>query len=130
MSRTYNSKYKYNKAKGIVNYPNGYTLHNLAYGDINYSSDNDYDYDYSHSTDNNNDNSRIECTRHPNKKKSKCNLSKEFYSVGLQSPSKYKDRFGDAYDRSDRTHLSRIELAHRRRHRLKEQTKKIIEESI
>lgn len=130
MSRTYNSKNKFNKARRIVNYPNGYTLHNLAYGDIYYSPNKDYDYDYSHSTFNDNDNSHLECTRHPNKKRSKCNLSKEFNSVGLYDPSKYKDRFGDAYDRSNRTHLSRSKLAHRRRHRLKEQTKKIIEESI
>ena len=129
MSKTYNSKYKFNKTKGIVNYPNGY-VHHLAYGDDNYSSDKDYDYDYSHTTWGSTDNSNIKSTRHPNKKRKKGVLTREFHRVGLTDPSKYKNRFGDAYDKSNRTHLSRYELAHRRRHRMKEEVKNIINNAL
>ena len=71
------------------------------------------------------DNPYIKATRHPNKRKNKA-LGREFSNVGLTNPANWKYRFGDAYDRSSRTHLDRRELAAKRRNRLKHE----VEEQI
>ena len=70
-------------------------------------------------------NACIKATRHPNKRKNKV-LGREFSDVGLTNPANWKYRFGDAYDRSNRTHLGRRELAAKRRNRLKHE----VEEQI
>ena len=62
---------------------------------------------------------------HSNKRKNK-SLGREFSDVGLTNPANWKYRFGDAYDRSSRTHLGRRELAAKRRNRLKHE----VEEQI
>ncbi len=67
----------------------------------------------------------VHATRHPNKRKNK-SLGREFSDVGLTNPANWKYRFGDAYDRSSRTHLGRRELAAKRRNRLKHE----VEEQI
>lgn len=71
----------------------------------------------------------IHTTRHPNKRKNK-SLSREFAEVGLYDPSGWKNRFGDAYDRSSRTHLGRRELAAKRRNKLKNEVKEQINREI
>lgn len=67
----------------------------------------------------------LKVMRHPNKRKNKV-LGREFYDVGLGNPANWKYRFGDAYDRSNRTHLGRRELAAKRRNRIKHE----VEEQI
>jgi hypothetical protein len=56
-------------------------------------------------------------TRHPNKKR-RTSLNREFHKVKLSSPANWKNRYGDAYDKSSRMHLSAREVAMKRRRRL------------
>lgn len=74
-------------------------------------------------------NAYIKSTRHPNKRKNKA-LGREFSDVGLTNPANWKYRFGDAYDRSSRTHLGRRELAAKRRNRLKNEVEEQINREI
>lgn len=71
----------------------------------------------------------VHATRHPNKRKNK-SLGREFSDVGLTNPAYCKYRFGDAYDRSSRTHLGRRELAAKRRNRLKHEVEEEINREI
>ena len=75
------------------------------------------------------DNPYIIATRHPNKRKNKA-LGREFTDVGLTNPANWKYRFGDVYDRSSRTHLSRRELAAKRRNKIKHQIEEQINREI
>ena len=56
-------------------------------------------------------------TRHPNKKR-RTSLNREFHKVKLSSPANWKNRYGDAYDKSSRMHLPAREVAMKRRRRL------------
>ena len=56
-------------------------------------------------------------TRHPNKKR-RTSLNREFHKVKLSSPANWKNRYGDAYDKSFRMHLPAREVAMKRRRRL------------
>ena len=71
----------------------------------------------------------IRATRHPNKRKNK-SLGREFSNIGLTNPANWKHRFGDAYDRSSRTHLGRRELAAKRRNRLKHEVEEQIKREL
>ena len=56
-------------------------------------------------------------TRHPNKKR-RTSLNREFHKVKLSSPANWKNRYGDAYDKSSSMHLPAREVAMKRRRRL------------
>lgn len=130
MSRTFNqTSHDFRKGDYKVEYPNGYKM-KYPGGDVEYEPNKEYDYDVSHTTlDADNMTPWQRCTRHPNKKRRTGVLTREFHKLGVNDPSGWKNRFGDAYDKSSRTHLSRAEMAHRRRHRFKEQTRNIINEA-
>jgi len=129
MSRTYNTKHDFNKACGVIEYPNGFEK-KYGYSVETREPGVEYETDLSFSTFNDDYNPHIKCTRHPNKKHKKGALTREFHTLGVSDPSKWKNRFGDAYDQSSRSHLVRSIIAHKRRHKFKEQTKNIINESI
>lgn len=129
MSRTYNTKYDFDKVLGVIEHPNGFEKE-YAYGNITREPDVEYHNDLSGTTRSDNSNPHKECVRHPNKKHKKGSLTKEFHTVGVSDPSKWKNRFGDAYDKSSRSHYIRNIMKHKRRHKLKELAKKIIEEAL
>jgi hypothetical protein len=56
-------------------------------------------------------------TRHPNKKR-RTSLNREFHKVKLSSPANWKNRYGNAYDKSSRMHLPAREVSMKRRRRL------------
>ena len=126
MSRTYNTKHDFEKLCPDIEYPNGF---NPKFG-----QDNELEpgavtpTDWSFTT--NNGNPHKECVRHPNKKHKKGSLTKEFHTVGVEDPSKWKNRFGEEHDKSSRSHLICNIMKHKRRHKLKELAKKIIEEEL
>ena len=60
-------------------------------------------------------------TRHPNKRK-RASLNREFHKVKLGSPAVWKNRYGDAYNKSSRMHLPAKEIAMKRRRRLNHDT--------
>jgi hypothetical protein len=68
-------------------------------------------------------------TRHPNKRK-RSSLNREFHKVHLGSPANWKNRYGDAYDKSSRMHLSAHEVSMKRRRRLKNEAKDIINNEL
>lgn len=129
MSRTYNTKHDFDKKLGVIEHPNGYEKE-YPYGTITREPDVEYHNDPSFTTFNDNSNPHKECVRHPNKKHKKGSLTKEFHTVGVQDPSKWKNRFGEEHDKSSRSHLIRNIMKHKRRHKLKELAKKIIEEAL
>ena len=129
MSRTYNSKHDFDKACGVIEHPNGFEKE-YPYGVEKREPNEEYETDLSSTTNGDSNHPHKECTRHPNKKKHKASLSREFNAVGVPNPAKWKNRFGEEDDKSSRSHLIRSIMAHKRRHKLKELAKKIIEESL
>lgn len=126
MSKTYNTKHDFDKEYGTYEFPNGFKN--------NYGCDikpgEEYETDPSHTTFNDNTNLWSKLTRHPNKKRKKGSLDREFKTVGMTSPSKWKNRFGEEHDKSSRMRLIKREMTQKRRHKLKNQANKIIEESL
>ena len=109
MSRTYNSRYRIKKAKYFnVTYPNGYT-YKVPYGIIKIEENGTYKSDLSKTTFDKNyfrDNEKLtyHICRHPNKKKRRHTLNREW--KGILCRYDYKDgRMGDCYERSDRQRL-------------------------
>lgn len=130
MSRTYNTKHDFYKACGVIEYPNGYEKE-YPYGVEKREPGVEYETDLSFSTlSDDNNHPYKDCVRHPNKKHKKGSLTKEFHTVGVSDPSKWKWRYGEEHDKSSRTHLIRNIMKHKRRHKLKELAKKIIEEEL
>lgn len=118
MSKTYNSKHNFNKNYGKVVYPNGFTKN---YGVIKYEREPGVEYDevdITHTTQEGPE-AHYLTVRHPNKRKKRGSLDREFKNVGMSSPSYWKNRFGDAYDKSSRMRLIKREMTQTRRHRMK-----------
>ena len=108
MSRTYGSKYDFNK---------------------NYNKNDDYK-DLSEIYTSGDINADIKTSRHPNKKKKTNSLSREFTENGISGTRYYRYRFGEEDYKSSRCRLVKREQTQERRQRMKEQTKQIIEESL
>lgn len=108
MSRTYGSKYDFNKN---LNKEDDYKSLSEIYtsGDIN---------------------AAIKTRRHPNKKKKRRCLGKEFHEVGLDNPAYWKYKYGEVGGQSNRLHLVRREIAAKRRNRLKHEAEEEIERSL
>ena len=126
MSRTKNiSKHEFNKEYGIFEFPNGYKTNHcdIKPGD-------EYEVDPSHSTFNDNSNPWKSLTRHPNKRKKRGSLNREFKNVGMSSPSYWKNRFGEEHDKSSRMRLIKREMTQTRRHRMKHDAEEEIERSL
>jgi len=116
MSRTYNSKHDFNKNYGKVVYPNGYEA-----SFINEAREPGIEYDevdMSHTTQEGPE-AHYLTVRHPNKRKKRGSLDREFKNVGMSSPSYWKNRFGEVYDKSSRMRLIKREMTQTRRHRMK-----------
>ena len=116
MSRTYNSKHDFNKNYGKVVYPNGYEA-----SFINEAREPGVEYDevdMSHTTQEGPE-AHYLTVRHPNKRKKRGSLDREFKNVGMSSPSYWKNRFGEVYDKSSRMRLIKREMTQTRRHRMK-----------
>ena len=127
MSRTNNiSKHEFHNEYGSFEFPNGY--------ETNYGEDikpgEEVEYDVSHTTHNDNSDPHIVLTRHPNKRKKRGSLNRDFKNVGMSSPSYWKNRFGDAYDKSSRMRLIKREMTQTRRHRMKHDAEEEIERSL
>lgn len=127
MSRTYNSKHDFDKACGVVEHPNGFEKE-YPYGVEKREPGVEYETDLSFTTESTNPYKK--CVRHPNKKHKNGTLTREFHTLGVSDPSKWKMRYGEASDKSSRSHLIRNIMKHKRRHKFKEQTKKLIEEAV
>jgi hypothetical protein len=110
MSRTYNTKHDFNKNYGKVVYPNGYEAREP---DVEYD-----EVDMSHTTQEGPE-AHYLTVRHPNKRKKRGSLDREFKNVGMSSPSYWKNRFGEVYDKSSRMRLIKREMTQTRRHRMK-----------
>ena len=108
MSRTYGSKYDFNK---------------------NYNKNDDYK-DLSEIYTSGDINADIKTRRHPNKKKKTHSLGREFAKTNLPNPSNWKWKYGEEDEQSYRTHLSRREVAQKRRSRLKHDTEDIINQAL
>ena len=116
MSKTYNDKYDFNKNYGKVVYPNGYEA-----SFINEAREPGVEYDevdMSHTTQEGPE-AHYLTVRHPNKRKKRGSLDREFKNVGMSSPSYWKNRFGEVYDKSSRMRLIKREMTQTRRHRMK-----------
>ena len=108
MSRTFGSKYEYYKNfDEDDNFKNPSKVYTS--GDIN---------------------AHIKTSRHPNKKKKTHSLCREFAQTNLPNISNWKYKYGEESDKSSRTHLSRKEVAQKRRSRLKHDTEDIINQSL
>ena len=108
MSRTYGSKYDFNKnynAKEIYKSPS----------EIYESED---------------INANIKTRRHPNKKKKTNSLGREFAQTNLPNPSNWKWKYGEENEQSHRTHLARKEVAQKRRSRLKHDAEDMINQAL
>ena len=126
MSRTKNlTKYDFQKADCNYEFPQGYKA---PYKE--FKPGDEYHVDPSGTTNSDYRDPWLQCTRHPNKKRRTNSLSKEFHTTDTPNPKNWKNRFGDAYDKSSRDHLVRYEMAKIRRTRLKEQTRKLINEEL
>jgi len=68
-------------------------------------------------------------TRHPNKKR-RTSLNREFHEVNLSSPANWKNRYGDAYDKSSRMRLAKRVVVQKRRHRMKHNTEEEINREL
>lgn len=126
MSRTYNTKHDFFKEYGTYEFPNGFKN---DYG-LEIKPGEEYETDPSFTTFNDNSDLWQKLTRHPNKKRKKGSLDREFKTVGMTSPSHWKNRFGEENDKSSRMRLIKRELTQKRRNKLKNQANKIIEESL
>jgi len=126
MSRTKNiSKHEFHNEYGSFEFPQGYETPymNIEPGD-------EYGVDISYTTRNDNSDPHRALTRHPNKRKKRGSLNRDFKNVGMSSPSYWKNRFGDAYDKSSRMRLIKREMTQTRRHRMKHDAEEEIERSL
>ena len=107
MSRTYGSKYDFNKnynAKEIYKSPSEI-----------YGSE---------------ENASIKTRRHPNKKKKTRSLGREFAQTNLPNPADWKWKYAEEAEQSHRTHLARKKVAQKRRSRLKHDTEDMINQAL
>ena len=108
MSRTYGSKYDFNKnynTKDVYKSPS----------EIYESADK---------------NAAIKTRRHPNKKKKTLSLGREFAQTNLPNPTDWKWKYAEEDEQSHRTHLARKEVAQKRRSRLKHDTEDMINQAL
>lgn len=129
MSRTYNTKHDFNRNYGTVTYPNGYSK-KYPYGIESREPGVEYDeVDMSHTTQEGPEVHYL-TVRHPNKRKKRGSLDREFKNVGMSSPSYWKNRFGEVYDKSSRMRLIKREMTQTRRHRMKHDTEEEINREL
>ena len=129
MSKTYNTKHDFNKNYGKVVYPNGY-FKEYPYGTVVREPGVEYDeVDTSHTTQEGPEANYL-TVRHPNKRKKRGSLDREFKNVGMSSPSYWKNRFGEVYDKSSRMRLIKREMTQTRRHRMKHDTEEEINREL
>lgn len=121
MSKTYNTKHDFNKNYGNVVYPNGYGAREpgVEYDEV----------DMSHTTQEGPE-AHYLTVRHPNKRKKRGSLDREFKNVGMSSPSYWKNRFGEVYDKSSRMRLIKRVMTQTRRHRMKHDTEEEINREL
>ena len=126
MSKTYNSKYDYLKKFPDYEYPNGFISpygKKIKAGEI-------IDYDYSYTTHGDHNNAQYTTVRHPNSRKKRGSLGREFTKVGMTGTRYWRNRFGEEHDKSSRCRLVKHQMTHTRRHRLKNEAEKIINEAL
>ena len=130
MSRTRNiSKYEFDKEYGSYEYPHG--LDNDKYN-VHIEPGEERITDISGTTRGGDHNPDVwqKLTRHPNKRKKRGSLNREFKNVGMSSPSYWKNRFGEEHDKSSRMRLIKREMTQTRRHRMKHDAEEEIERSL
>ena len=125
MSRTYNTKYDFDKMGNKFEFPHGYhTPH------IDIQEGEDYHVDVSYTTFDDNKDRWRKCSRHPNKHKKRGSLGREFTNTGMMGTRYWRNRFGKVYDKSSRNHLIKREMNQTRRHRLKNDTQNEINREL
>lgn len=70
------------------------------------------------------------CVRHPNKKKKNNSLGREFTTTCISGTRYWRNRYGEECDKSSSMHFIKRELTQKRRNRLKNQTKEIIDDAL
>ena len=128
MSRTYNTKHDFNKKWHDYEFPQGYVTNNgreIKPGEV-------VDFDPSFTTYGDNEhaiNHNTTC-RHPNKRKKRGSLGREFTKVGMTGTRYWRNRFGEEDGKSSRCRLVKHQMTHTRRHRIKNETQEIIKEEL
>lgn len=125
MSRTYNTKYDFDKLGNKFEFPQGY---HTSWYDINEGED--YHIDVSYTTVSDNEDRSRKCSRHPNKRKKRGSLSREFTKLGMSITRYWRNRFGEVSDKSSRSRLIKREMNQTRRHHIKNETKDIVNKEI
>lgn len=128
MSRTYNTKHSFLQKFVDYEFPNGFVNHcgeEIKPGEV-------ITYDPSYTTCSDNECNIIHNTscRHPNKRKKRGSLGREFTKLGMSSMRYWRNRFGEENDKSSRLRLIKREMNQTRRHRIKKETKDIINKEI
>lgn len=126
MSRTYNTKHDYYKKFPNYEYPQGYktiTGKVIEPGEV-------IDYDYSYTTDGPHNNTQHTTVRHPNSRKRKSSLGREFTKVGMTGTRYWRNRFCEEDGKLSRCRLVKHQMTHTRRHRLKNDTQEIIDNAL
>lgn len=125
MSRTKNTKHDFQEKLYDYEFPDGFSKYN-----VDIEPGGVYHNDISGTTRNENDNPHYECVRHPNKRKKRGSLGREFTKNRLSGTRYWRNRFGEEADKSSRMRLTKQEMTQRRRHRMKEETKDIVNEEL
>jgi len=128
MSKTYNSKHKFNSLSCNYEFPHGYNDNNMYKKTIEPGEE--YDYDISHTTTNDWINRFNKCSRHPNKRKKRGSLGREFTKLGMTGTQYWRNRFGEEDNKSSRCRLVKHQMNQTRRHRIKNETQEIINNSL
>ena len=128
MSRTYNTKYSHLQKFCDYEFPNGYSPKynkEIKPGEV-------VDYDPSRTTysDNEQTINYHTSTKHPNKRKKRGSLGREFTKMGMNGTRYWRNRFGEENDKSSRSRLIKHEMNQTRRHRIKNETKEIINKEL
>lgn len=128
MGKTYNSKHEFNKKFYDYEFPQGYVT---QYGkeikpgevtnyDPSFTTYGDNEYTISHNT----------ACRHPNKRKKRGSLGREFTKMGMSGTRYWRNRFGEEDGKSSRCRLIKRKMTQTRRHRIKNETERMINEVL
>ena len=128
MSRTYNTKHDHDKKFCDYEFPQGF----MTQGGKEIESGEIISYDPSFTTYGDNEYTIINDTsvRHPNKRKKRGSLGREFTKADISGTRYWRNRYGEANQKSSRGRLIKREQNQIRRQRMKEDTNKLIENSL
>ena len=118
MSKTYNTKHDFNKNYGKVVYPNGYSK-KYPYGTEAREPGIEYDEQDISFTTQEGPEAHYLTVRHPNKRKKRGSLGREFKNTGMSGTRYWRNRFSEENEKSSRMRLIKREMIQTRRHRMK-----------